>query len=786
MKAFLFDIYYQTIDNSPEIRLFLIKENGDSIILKDRDFRPYFYIQTKDLHQIKGIKKQFPEITSVDKINKKILGKDSQFYKLTVNHPKDVPILREKFKGLDFVDNIFEHDILFYRRYLMDKGIYPTGWVDVELNEDEPLFISNIRAIQGEIPELKILSFDTEIYNPKGMPRSKKDPIIMVSLASNTGLNKVLTWKSCKNIPDYVEVLEDEKAILHRLGEIINESDYDIILGYNTDNFDFPYLLDRLKINNLELPLGRDDSEFRIMGSKTMPETRIPGRANIDLYPIARRNVKLSSYVLEDVVKDVLGIKKEKIPVDLMWKYWDEGGEKLNDYFNYSMEDAQVALSLGENFLPLYIELSRITGQTLHDVSRMTTGQLVEWLLMREATSGGEIIPNRPGGEEYRSRAAVSYTGGYVKQPKKGISENIAVYDFRSLYPSVIVTHNIDPSTIRTEGCHGDVVPNMEICFDKDVPGFIPQILKGLIENRSNVKKAMKESTNELDRKMLKYKQNALKILANSFYGYMGYPRARWYKQECAQGVAALARMYIKKVMELAEKEFGFEVIYGDTDSLFIVVPPEKKEDSSRFLKAANKTLPGIIELEYEGFFERGIFVTKKRYALIDENDKITVKGLELVRRDWSTITKQTQKDVLQILLKENSPEKAAKVVREVIERIKKRNVELEDLVIYTQLTKKISSYKNIGPHLIAAKKLHERGVEINPGMIIGYIIKKGNKMVSMRAEPIEYVTIDEYDPSYYIDNQILPAVLRIFEAIGYSRDYLREGIQQQSMDKWF
>jgi len=238
--------------------------------------------------------------------------------------------------------------------------------------------------------------------------------------------------------------------------------------------------------------------------------------------------------------------------------------------------------------------------------------------------------------------------------------------------------------------------------------------------------------------------------------------------------------------MSVAEEKFGFEVIYADTDSLFIVAPG-KKDKINEFLKHINDTLPGTLELEYEGFYKRGIFVTKKRYALIGEDDRITIKGLEFVRRDWTPLTRTTQREVLEVLLKEASPEKATEIVRKVIERVKKREVSLADLTLYTQLTKSISSYKNIGPHVVVAKKLIEKGRDVSPGMVIGYVIVKGpSKMISKRAEPVEFASIEDYDPEYYIENQILPAVIRIFEAMGYSKEDLKDGIKQESIDKWF
>ncbi len=792
MKAFLLDIDYETQDNRAVIRLFLKDEDGRFFLAKDRNFSPYFYafISGYPNEIIQSIKEldEKARIKKLEIVEKKYFKEIINVLRITVGHPQDVVAVREKINELEGIDEIHEYDILFARRYLIDKNITPMDWLEIEgKKRDEYLEVDMIKRAQGEVPELKVLSFDIEVYNPKGVPRSDRDPIIMVSLASSKGLKKVLTWKDEFEDLDFVEVLPDETSVLKRFEDIVFEEDFDIVIGYNTDNFDFPYIEKRLKALDISFSIARDGSGLKLSGRKNLPEAKIKGRPHADVYSIVKKNVKLSSYVLENVVGEVLGIQKEKIPGKKLYQYWDEGGESLRKLAKYSLEDAEVTLKLGQKFLPLYEQLAKIIGQTLHDVTRMTTGQLVEWLLMRESSLKGNIIPNRPHGSEYMARAGETYTGGYVKSPKRGLSENIAVFDFRSLYPSVIVTHNIDLSTLKMENCKENIVPEFGYCFETSSRGFIPEILKDLVGKRNILKKKLKENNDPVERLFLHVQQHALKILANSFYGYMGYPRARWYKRECAQAVASLARMYIKKVMTIAEEDFSLEVIYGDTDSLFVIVPENKRNVAIEFLKKVNADLPGIIELEYEGYYKRGLFVTKKRYALIDENGKITVKGLEFVRRDWAAIARKTQEKVLKILLKDANPEKAAKLVREVIINIKERRVKLEDLIIYTQLTKSIKSYKNIEPHLIAAKRLKDGGEEVVPGMIIGYVIVKGtNKLISMRAEPAAFVKLENYDPDYYIDNQILPAVLRIFEAIGYTRDYLREGIEQRSLKGWF
>jgi len=202
-------------------------------------------------------------------------------------------------------------------------------------------------------------------------------------------------------------------------------------------------------------------------------------------------------------------------------------------------------------------------------------------------------------------------------------------------------------------------------------------------------------------------------------------------------------------------------------------------------LVSVNQELPQGMELEFEGFYERGFFVTKKRYALI-QDDKIVVKGLELVRRDWAPVAKKTQEKVMMAILRDGSPDKAAKIIKEVIDQIKKGETPLKDLVIHTQLTKNPDKYQQRAPHVLAAKKAIARGRKVGRGSIIRYIVIKGRGPISQRAEPLEDADVANYDPNYYIDNQVLPAVSRIIDSLGYSQDEIVHQEKQSSLDAFF
>ena len=214
----------------------------------------------------------------------------------------------------------------------------------------------------------------------------------------------------------------------------------------------------------------------------------------------------------------------------------------------------------------------------------------------------------------------------------------------------------------------------------------------------------------------------------------------------------------------------------------------EIKSQAQLFLKNFNSELPESMELEYEGFYRRGFFVTKKRYAVIEDGE-IIAKGLELVRRDWAPIVKQTQEAVLMALLKEGDSQKAITEVKKVMKRLRKGEVDNKELVIHTQINKPLTEYKQVGPHVVAAQIIEDHGIKVSRGTIIQYIIKKGKGSISQRAVPYEYSEGIEYDKEYYVNNQIIPAVGRIMNSLGYSKKDLQDlsvGEKQQSLDAFF
>lgn len=795
MEGLLLDSDYLKRRDPPCMRLF-VKSGGEIVTVLDPNFKHYFYVASEEPEELANALEKIEadrrgekvEPESVEVVERKRLKDSKSVVKVIVRNPLHITPLQKKIRDLPTVDEVFEHDIPPARRYLIDHGITPMSKVKVEgeitkENGKKKLIVTKPPESDGEPDEeLNIMSFDIEAYNPEGDPRSEKDPTIMLSVASNQGFRKVLTWKDFESDKDYVEVVEDEKELLERFVQIVQDKNFDIITGYNTDLFDFPYLEDRAEELGVKLELGRNNEGITSMRRRFETVTRVPGRPHIDVYAmvdfLSRLGaIRLIDYSLENVYEHMLDKTKPDLKKGDISVAWDEGGMKGRKLLEYSLSDSEGSLELALEIFPLVVELSKTVKQSLFDVSRMTPGQLVEWLLVFKAHQINELVPARPVGKEFKRRQGKSYIGGYVKEPDTGLHENLVVFDFRSLYPTIIVTHNIDPATIDCDCCSSEEAvkaPNLGYEFCQNKTGFIPETLKSLIKDRAELKEKMKELDEDTREYQSVYNsQWALKILANSFYGMLGYSRARWYSKECAESVTSFGRYYIKNTIENAEEE-GFDVVYGDTDSLLCKLRDKNREDVQNFLQKINEEMLGMMELELEGFYKRGVFVSKKRYAMVSEEGKMEVKGLEFVRRDWAALAKETQEEVLKAVLSEGSPEKAAEIVQEVTKRVQEGNVDLENLIIHTRLKKPIEEYESEGPHVAAAKRLRDAGEDIEPGMTIRYIVEKGSGKIGDRAIPVSQFGEKDYDSEYYNNNQILPAVMRVMEVLGYTEEKLR------------
>ncbi|MEM7825799.1 MAG: DNA-directed DNA polymerase [Candidatus Aenigmatarchaeota archaeon] len=817
-KLLLIDADYILKENKGVVRLFCKDKEEKTVLVLDESFEPYFYAMPNE-GKLEKLKKKIEELQK-EKIGIKFLkteivekiwnGEKVKLVKITIDNPRRIPDVREAIKDWEEVKETYEYDIPFYKRYIIDKQIKPMGWIIVEGEEikefgeyqvDKIVKANSVKPIELEKDiKLKVMAFDTE-----WVEENDKSKLIMISLVCSDGSKKVLTCYEWEKKPSYVEVLKNEEGMIKRFLEIVKEKDPDFLVGYNSDGFDIPKLKDRANELKVQLKLGREGSTVHVVRRGRVSSAKAKGRIHVDLFNfishILSASMKSEVLTLDEVAQELLGIGKKKMEYKEMVEIWGKK-EQLERLAEYSLWDSELTLRLSHLILPQIFALSKLTGQLPFDVSRYTYSQLVEAFFMRRAFVDNILIPNRPKTEEIeRRKMAPVYKGAIVIEPKKGIHYNILVFDFRSLYPTIVVTHNISPETLNCE--HSECkernkVPETKWHFCIKRKGFIPKHLDELIKSRQKIKEGMKKIEKDSEEwKKLDNMQYALKIIANATYGYLGFFSARWYKRECGASAAAFGRYYISKVIEKAKQE-GFEIIYGDTDSLMVKLPKDLPAEKLRnigkgFEEKVNKELPGIIELEFRDLYEGGIFTVrrsgeigaKKRYALIDYEGNLEVRGFETVRRDWCNLSKKIQREVLVTILRDKNPLKAIELVRETIKKIKEGKVPLEDLVIYEQITRPLSQYEQIGPHVKAAQKARLRGRVIGEGMVIGFVIVKGKGSIADRAEPVEDVKPNEYDQEYYIYHQILPASMRVFKALGYTEQEILSGKEQKGLEKF-
>ena len=580
----ILDIDYVTYENKPVIRLFS-KDKDKNIVLLDDTFEPYLYVAPKD--DDKECQKQILDTLDdvhIEEVIKKDFQVEKTFLKVTFLNPQELAKNRDALRDLDSVDHIREHDIPFYRRYLIDRDVIPMTEVkacgekiDSFLNLDSKKhdleiikLTKPLERVNDDLQDFRILSFDLEVRNPHGMPNSEVDEIIMIGVASNFGINQVISTKTnSEDRDDFVNQVESEKEMI----ETFKKSNVDIIVGYNSDNFDLPYLKDRAKLYGLELDLGMDDSNIKFIRRGFANAASFKGLIHVDLYLVMRRYMTLERYTLERVYYELFGEEKIDVPGEHIWEYWDSDSTELDDLFDYSLDDVVSTLKIAQQTLPLNLELTRIVGQPLFDLSRMATGQQAEWFLVKEAYFDNEIVPNKPGGSNFALRAAEEDNeGGYVKEPEIGLHENLVQFDFRSLYPSIIISKNISPDVLVIGDVENrqdyNISPEHDLKFKKEPKGFIPSVIAKILNERFKIKKAMKASVDPTEKKTLDVQQQAIKRLANTMYGIYGFPRFRWYSYECAKAITSWGRQYIKRAMKKAE-DYGFYAIYADTDGFY-------------------------------------------------------------------------------------------------------------------------------------------------------------------------------------------------------------------------
>lgn len=817
--------YINANNNSPTVRLFGKDKNGKTVCAFVKDFFPYFFLlpqEGKDEEVISFLEKNFKKLFfKADRVEKYLpIGYQKEkvkMLKIFLRDPSQTPVVRDELKNHKFVKEIFEADILFKYRFMADKNISGMKWVKVcgsatqtsVSRTEKKIAADSVESIEDDTnADLKYMAVDIEVAPSKeGIPDPQKDPISIISLSffpAREGNNTlVLISKSIKNKDRDMVFFKNEADMLEEFVSIIESYDPDVILGYNINGFDLPYILERLKITKNSRALGRCEQKITVsrkFGMKT--RNSITGRIVVDVYELIKESVdkgllRLKRYGLGDVSKELIDEDKIDISHGEISKHWYGNDEQVKKLVDYARKDAELVLKilLSKRMLDKFIEISKFSGLLLQDALEGGEAVRVENLLLREFNRQEYVIPCKPESKEISRREEEQRTKGFkgalVLEPMVGLHTNSVIYlDFRSMYPSIFIAYNICPTTILFEDEKEFIKTPFGSSFisPKIKIGTIPKIVHQLMEDRDKIKKRMKNAATEEERRILNAKQIAVKYMTNSFYGYTGYVRARLYVLDIASTITACGRHLIQKTKDVVEEDEKFKVIYGDTDSIMVRTQTKDLEEAFKlggFLeKKINIAHEGKISMKIEGVFKSLLILTKKRYAglIVEKEDngmeeKITMKGIETVRRDWCDLVSKSLYDVLEIILKEQDPKKAFVYVKGILEKLEKNEIPIEDLVVTKSISKSLKEYKGVQPHIELFKKLRKRKPADAPGVgdRIGYVIVKGLQLMSERAEDPEYVKENKLkiDSRYYIENQLLPPLERVFEAIGISKSEL-------------
>jgi len=791
LTFWLLDVTYIIKEKQPIIQLWGITRDELRVLIEISGFKPYFYLvpseSNKNLDSLIEQLNKEDGVKGARIVDRRYFGKKKKVICVTTGIPGQVPELREKLIEIHGIERYLEADIRFALRYLIDKRVFPCRWhkIEVQLNADrvktakehgiitDAIYETKSDPVVTEdeiLPNLRVLAYDIETYNPRGTPNAKQgDPIIIIATTTENETKLFIA----KNGGD--------KAILDAFTKYLVNYDPDVVVTYAGNNFDWPYIIERAKMNKFPLNLGRDQSAPT---PSVMRHVSVRGRANVDLFDLAKQleDVKVRTLVN---VADYLGVMKKEDRLHIehleIVKYWDDP-EKRKSLFMYAQHDVESTYGLSEKLLPFAFQMAAITGIPLDQVMAASTGFRIEFYLMREAFQLGELVPNRSG------RTHETYAGGFVLDPVPGIHENVTVFDFSSMYPNLMISRNISPDTYvpPNEPLESSVpvvtTPELEHRFRQDFPGFYNQILRGLLDARQEIRERMKGHTRDsVEYTLLDERQRAVKILANAAYGYTGWALARWYLRPVAEATAAFGRQAIKKTIQIAQ-DLGLEVLYGDTDSIFIKHDPDKVDD---LRKRVRNSLD--LEIKSDKLFTRLFFTgAKKRYGGLLEDGTIDITGLERVRGDWTDLAKEVQEKVIEEILIHQSPQNAVHYIQKVIKDLEDGQISIEKLVIWKTITMSLRRYKVTAAHVEAARILEAHGEKIKTGDKIGYVVVKGSELLAKRARPFNMAQVQDLDLTYYKKKQILPPALRILDLFGVTEDQILTGKKQASLDTFF
>jgi len=653
------------------------------------------------------------------------------------------------------------------------------------------------------IPKIKRLSVDIEVeFEPGRFPDPKlaEKKVTAIGLKGSDGFDQIFVLKTegteqgnnelDENIKVTFYELDKEKDMIADAFKIIEE--FPFVVTYNGDEFDLPYLYnraERLGIPNENNPL------YMMRDSATLKHG-----VHIDLYrTLSNRSFQIyafsqsyTDFSLNSVSKALLG--KEKIDYGLDF-------DKLSLYqtANYCYNDAQLTYELtsfnGDLLMNLLVIIARIGRMPIDDIARMGVSQWIRSLLYYEHRKRNALIPKR---EELQKRTegvmsdAVikdkKYRGGLVVEPKEGIHFKVVVMDFASLYPSIIKVRNLSYETVRCphEECKKNSIPQTNHWTCSKNNGLTAIIIGSLRDLRVNYYKSLskKETLTDEQRQQYTVVSQALKVILNASYGVMGAEIFPLYFLPAAEATTAVGRYTILETIKKCEGT-GIEVLYGDTDSLFIKNPTE--EQIQKLIEQA-KTDHGV-DLEIDKTYRYCVLSNrKKNYLGVTDSGKVDVKGLTGKKSHTPGFIKKLFFDLLDVLSEVKTMEDFVKAKKQISEKIadcgkkvEAKEIPLEDLTFNVMLSKAPSEYvKTIPQHIRAAKQL-ESIRELKKGDKISFI-KILNKP---GVKPVELAKKEEIDSKKYME--FLESTLeQITSSMDLDFDTILGKPKQTGLDEFF
>lgn len=751
MKGFIVYATHDTSDTETFVHLYGRLENGDSFVTL-HTVQPYFYFEkenaTKNKHYLSKYQVEETKLKTFQG-NPVVKISHSSWTELT----KLVSVLHEKKL------NTYEADLKPHTRFLIDNdlkgGIHIEG--DYEPSERVNRVYKEPTIQKSDFKsELKVLSLDLE--SDKNL-----DSLYCIGLYGKN--YKKVFMITQKKIKDGI-ACKSESECLEKVKQTIIDYDPDILTGWNTPDFDFPYLKKRCEKHKLGFDIGRNNAETRIRLSADFfkkSTVTIPGRQVLDGLNMIRdpfikeapsiKNIDINSWTLEDVSQAILGEGKLIVGQkrhEVIEEWYKEG--KHQELADYNIQDAKLAYDLLQKTktLELAIERSQLTGITFDKLTSSVVA--FDSVYIREANKRGLVSPTtRYAHKEERIK------GGYVMDAKSGIYQNVLVLDFKSLYPSIIRTFNIDPASFVEEKTKKKIVttPNGAKFLNQD--GILPDIIEQLHNAREKAKKDKRE-----------FASYAIKIIMNSFFGVLASPNCRYFSLDVANAITHTAQSIIKLTAKKIEEQ-GYEIIYSDTDSVFIAAKTEDPKKAAKigqelkdYINNFFKTyIPkeyqrtSFLELEFKRHYlsfmnppirskeaEKG---SKKRYAgLLEEKGKehLEIIGLEAIRGDWTDAAQEFQRELLLHIFHKKE---FVKFIKQFVKDLKEGKMDSK-LIYRKSIRKALDEYtKTTPPHVKAARQLEK----LDSNTIEYYITTKGPEPIQKLKDPIDY--------DHYLEKQLKP-----------------------------